>query len=436
MQVSVETTSGLERRMTVQVPAERIEQEIDSRLRDLARRVRLDGFRPGKVPLKVVKRRYDGQVRNEVVSEVMQRTFQEAVIQEKLHPAGGPKIEPKQMEPGQALEYSATFEVYPEVELASMAEVTIERPVAEVADEDVDQVIERLRKQRTVWNAVERAAVDGDQVVVSFKGRIDGEAFSGGQAENVPVVLGSGDMIPGFEEQLVGAKSGEQRSIAVTFPEDYGSQEVAGKSAVFEVEVASVSEAQLPEVDEEFARSFGVADGSVEAMRKEVRANMERELKDKIRAELKKQVMDALLERNDIAVPTALVEDEIDRAMQQSLQQQPESMRNMQLPRSIFADSARRRVTLGLLLGEILRVNDIKLDAERVRATLEELASTYDQPDQVIAAYRNDRSLMTELEGHVLEEQVVDFMLEQAKVVEKPTTFAALTDASASSGQG
>jgi trigger factor len=428
MQVSVETTNGLERKMTVQVPAERIEDEVNSRLRDLARRVRLHGFRPGKVPFKVVKQQYHNQVRGEVLSEVMQQSFQEAVIQEKLHPAGGPTIEPVNTQPGEALEYSATFEVYPEIVLAAFDDVSIQRPVAEVTDADVEAMIEKLRKQRTTWDPVERAAADGDQVTISFEGTIDGEPFSGGKAENVPLVLGSASMIPGFEDQLAGAKAGESRTVDVTFPEEYPREEVAGKEARFQVDVVTVSEAKLPEADDEFARTFGIAEGGMDALRKEVRANMERELNDKIRAKLKQQVMDAILEKNELDVPAALVDQEIDRAMEQAKEQQPETMRNMQLPRELFEESAQRRVKLGLLLGEILRANDIKVDTDRVRTTLESLAGTYDNPQEVIDAYRKNRSLMQELEGHVLEEQIVDFVLEQAQVVDQPASFEELAN--------
>lgn len=431
MQVSVETTNGLERKMTVQVPAEQIETEVESRLRDLARKVKMDGFRPGKVPLKVVKRQYDERVRSEVVSEVVERSFQEAVIQEKLRPAGGPKIEPKSINPGQALEYSATFEVYPEIALAALTDVTIDKPVAEVTDGDVDKMIETLRKQRSTWDPVERPSAEGDQVMISFVGTIGGEPFSGGKAENVPLVLGSGDMIPGFEEQLTGVSAGQHAVLKITFPADYGHAEIAGKDAEFAVDVISVSQRQLPDLDDDFARSFGITDGAMDALRAEVRSNMQRELNDKVRAKLKQQVMDALVEKHSIEVPSSLVEQEIDRAIQQALQQQPESMRNIQLPRTVFADGARRRVTLGLLLGEILRANDIKLDADRVRSTLQSVASTYDDPQEVIDAYRKNRSLMSELEGHVLEEQVVDMILGQVKLVDKPVTFDEMTNTDA-----
>ena len=429
MQVSVETTGGLERKITVQVPAERVEGEITSRLRDLARRVRMDGFRPGKVPFKVVQRQYDGQVRSEVVGDVMQQTLQEALIQEKLNPAGGPTIEPKNLTPGEALEYSATFEVYPEIELASFDSAAIERPVAEVTDADVDAMLEKLRVQRVTWDTVERAAKEEDQVTISFEGTIDGEPFNGGKADNVPVVLGAGRFIEGFETQLVGAKAGDQRTVEVDFPQDYAGKDVAGKHAVFAVNVIAVSEPKLPEIDDEFARSFGITDGGIEALRRDVRANMQRELDDAIRSRVKQQVMDALLDLNKIDLPKALVEEEIDRLLKQTSEQQPEAMRNLNLPRELFQEQANRRVSLGLLIGEVIRKNEIKLDAERVRTTLENFAETYEDPQEVISAYRKNRSLMREIEGHVIEEQVVDLLLGQARVTDKAMSFDELVNA-------
>jgi len=429
MQVSVETTDGLERKITVQVPAERVEGEITSRLRDLARRVRMDGFRPGKVPFKVVQRQYDGQVRSEVVGDVMQQTLQEALIQEKLNPAGGPKIEPKNLTPGEALEYSATFEVYPEIELAAFGSAAIERPAAEVTDADVDAMLEKLRVQRVTWDTVERAAKEEDQVTISFEGTIDGEPFNGGKADNVPVVLGAGRFIEGFETQLAGAKAGDQRTVEVDFPEDYAGKDVAGKHAVFAVNVITVSEPILPEIDDEFARSFGITDGGIEALRRDVRANMQRELDDAIRSRVKQQVMDALLDLNKIELPKALVEEEIDRLLKQTSEQQPEAMRNLNLPRELFQEQANRRVSLGLLIGEVIRKNEIKLDAERVRTTLENFAETYEDPQEVITTYRKNRSLMREIEGHVIEEQVVDLLLGQAQVTDKAMSFDELVNA-------
>lgn len=423
MEVSVEQTGNLERKVTVQVPAERIENEVTNRLRDLARRVRMDGFRPGKVPFKVVQRRYDGQVRGEVVSDVMQQSLMEALQQQNLHPAGGPQIEPKVLEPGKALEFTATFEVYPEIELKPLDDVEVEKPVVEVTEEDVDRMLEKLRTQRVTWKAVEREAREGDQVLANFEGTIDGEAFAGGKGEQVPVVLGSGSMIEGFEEQLTGAKAGEHRTIEVKFPDDYRAKEVAGKQAKFEVDVTQVSEPELPELNDDFAKAFGITEGGIEALRKDVRANMERELEQKIQSIVKDRVLEKLLETNPVETPKALVDEEINRLAAQMTGKRPEELRGLNIPREIFEDQARRRVALGLLIGEVIRTNEITVDPERVRSTLERVASSYEDPQEVIETYRKNPSLRNELESHVLEAQVVDLLLGQMKVQEKPASF-------------
>lgn len=427
MQVSVEATNGLERRITVQVPAERIEKEVENRLKSLTRTARVSGFRPGKVPLKVVEQRYGVQVRQEVLGEVIHSSFYEAVAQEKLRPAGGPKIEAGTAEPGQGLEYSATFEVYPEVQLAGLEGVKVERPVAEVAEEDVDRVINTLQKQRVAWKSVDRPAQAEDRLVVDFEGTVDGAPFPGNTGKQVPVVLGSGAFIKGFEDQLIGIKAGEQRTLEVHFPEDYPAKEVAGRLVRFQVNVISVSEPQFPVVDEAFARSFGVKDGSVESLRKEVRQNMRRELDQTIRNKVKQQTMDALLEKNKVDLPHALVEQEIDQLMAQTREQvDPSGRQALSLPRSMFEEQARRRVALGLIIGEVVKANGIKLDSERVRSMVQSIASTYENPEEVVDWYYANRKMLAGVEALVLEEQVVDQILQQIEVVDAPTTFDAL----------
>ncbi len=434
MQVSVEQTGSLERKLTVQVPAERVEDEVTNRLRNLARRVRMDGFRPGKVPFKVVQKRYDGQVRGEVLSDLVQQTLTEALRQENLQPAGGPRIEPKQMEPGQALEYSAVFEVYPQIELASLENAEVEKPAAQVTDADVDKMLEKLRTQRATWDAVDRDAREGDQVMVNFEGTIDGEAFSGGKGEQVPIVLGAGSMIEGFEAQLVGAKSGDHRTVEVRFPDDYRAQEVAGKDAKFEVDVVTVSEPVLPELDDDFARAFGVAEGGADALRTEVRGNMERELAQKLRSKTKEQVLERLREANDIEIPKALVDEEITRLMAQATGKRPEELKGLNLPREVFEDRARQRVALGLLIGEVIKTNEVQLDAERVRETLDRVASSYEDPEEVKQAYRKNPSLRNDLEAHVMEDQVVDLLLGQMKIKEKQLAFDEVMNEGEASG--
>ncbi len=429
MQVKVEVTEGLERRMTVEVPAERIDSEVEKRLQSLRGRTRIDGFRPGKAPAAVVKARFGRQVHQEVLGEVLQSSFFEAVREQQLRLAGGPRIEPQVMTPGKALEYTALFEVYPEVEPADPAKLKIVRPVAEIDEADVDKVIENLRRQRTTWNAVERAAQAGDQVTIDFVGRIDGEPFAGGSGKGHPLVLGSGSFIPGFEDKLIGAASGQTVEVAVSFPDDYHEAELAGKPAMFEVEVGQVAEPVLPEVDEEFVRAFNVAEGSVEALRRDVRENMERELAEALKGKLKQQVMDGLMAINQIPLPASLIDEEVERlsaqARQQVLRGQP-APEGFSLPRELFEEQARKRVSLGLLLAEIASRNGIKVDEARVRATIDAQAASYDQPDEVVKWYYASRDRLAGIESMVLEDQLVDWLLERAKVTEEKTSFDAV----------
>lgn len=414
MQVSVESTGTLERRMTVQVPEERVATEVQNRLARLARTTRVKGFRPGKVPMKVIEQQYGAQVRQEVIGDVMQSTWYEAVTEQKLRPAGYPTLEPKNVAPGAGLEYVAVFEVFPEVKLAPVEEIKVERITAKVADADVERVIENLRKQRTQWTTVERAAATGDRVTIDFTGTIDGQPFKGNEGKNVPVVLGSGSMIPGFEDGLVGAKAGDERTIDVTFPENYGYQEVAGKAAQFTVKVHQVEEPHLPEVDEAFAVSFGVTEGGVEALRAEVRKNMERELEQALKAANKQAVMEKLLEINQVELPKALVESESGVLMEQMRQNLRLPKGQMGLDPSVFEPQARRRVSLGLILSELIKSNDIKVSPEAVRAEVEKLAASYERPEEVINWYYADKRRLSEVESLVLEDQVVEWVLEKS----------------------
>jgi len=335
MQVSLEAGEGLERKLTIQVPADAIDKEVESRLNSMKSRVRIDGFRPGKVPLKVVKQQYGTQVLQEVAGEMMQNSFRDAVIQENLKPAGLPSIETKTLEMGKPLEYVATFEIYPEVELADFSSLEIERITASVEDVDIDHMIETLRKQRMAYETVERASQDKDQITISFEGFVDGEAFEGGKADSVPVVIGSGSMIPGFEEALVGKKAGDDFSFDVTFPEDYQAENLKGKLATFKTQVVSVAEPKMPEVDEEFVKSFGVDDGDLEKLKTEIRKNMERELSSRLSSALKNNVMDAVLKANDFTVPKALVEDE-GKNLQKRMTESGNLQGGMTLPLEIF----------------------------------------------------------------------------------------------------
>lgn len=423
MQVSVEATEGLERKLKVQVPADRIDSAVDERLQSLSKSVRLQGFRPGKVPMKVVRTRFGAQVRQEVIGEVIQSSFQDAVVQEKLRPAGLPQIEPLELDAGADFSYTAVFEVYPEFELAATDSLEIEKPVAEVADADIDDMIESLRKQRTDWEDVERAAEDGDQLTIDFLGRVDGEEFAGGKADNVPLVLGSGSMIPGFEDQLVGASAGDEKTIKVSFPEDYRAEHLAGKEAEFDVKVHAVKASKLPEIDDEFVKAFGVEEGGVEALRDDIRKNMSRELEQAVAGRVKQQAMDGLLSLNEIALPKALVQEEIGRLRENIAGQMPEGAGTDHLSDELFSNDAERRVRLGLIIAEVIKSAELKADPEKVREYVENLAASYQEPQQVIDYYYGNRELLQNVEGLVLEQAVTDWVVENAKVSEVSTTF-------------
>ena len=426
MQVSVETTSGLERLMTISVPAERIDQDVTKRIQQTARTVKIDGFRPGKVPVKVVKQRYGKGIREEVLGQVVQESFYQALQQEEINPAGTPSIDFTKDVEGENLEYTAKFEVYPSIELADFSSVEIEKKSADVKDADLDQMIETLRKQQADWAEVEREAAMDDRLRIDFEGFIDGEAFDGGKGEGMDLVLGSNTMIPGFEAGLVGAKAGDEVEVKVTFPESYQAENLQGKDAVFKVKVASVSEQVLAELNEEFFAKFGLEDKTEEAFRAEVGKNMARELKQALKMKLKDQVFSKLLEINAIDVPSALVDGEIDNLRRQAVMQfaGPDSdMDPNALPKEMFTDQADRRVKIGLLMQEVIKVNELEADEARVRETLEEMAETSQDPQQVIDWYMGNEEMLGQIKGLVLEEQVVDKLLATAKVSEVSVSY-------------
>lgn len=423
MQVSVESTSALERRMTVGVPAERIETEVNKRLQQTASRAKVPGFRPGKVPMSVIRQRYEDSARQEALGDLIQATYYEAIVAQKLNPAGAPAVEPKVFEKGKDLEYVATFEVFPEIQLAGFEGLTIERQQAEVQDSDVDNMLEILRKQNTRFEAVERAAENGDQLNIDFVGKIDGEAFAGGSAKGTPLVLGSGRMIPGFEEALVGVKAGEERVINPTFPADYQNLDLAGKTAEFTITVNSVSAPQLPELNDEFFALFGIKEGGIDGFRAEVRKNMERELRQAIKSKVKNQVMEGLLAANPVEVPKALIANEVNRLRVQAVQQFGGNIKPDQLPAELFEEQAKRRVVLGLIVAEVVKKTELKPDESRVRELIEEMASAYQEPQQVVAWYLKNEQQLNEVRSVVLEEQVVDTVLQQAKVTDKAVSY-------------
>tara|TARA_R110001583_G_scaffold16561_15_gene67872 strand:- start:10711 stop:12021 length:1311 start_codon:yes stop_codon:yes gene_type:complete len=426
MQVSVEASQGLERTLTISVAAEVFEKEFDSRIRQLSKTQRVDGFRPGKVPASVIMKRFGGAVENEVAGEVMQRNFFEAIVAEKLNPAGAPKVAPKARKKGEEFSFTATFEVYPEVTLADLAELTVEKETAEVTEADLDKMIETLRKQHATWTDVDTDATDDNQVTVDFEGSIDGEVFEGGKAEAFQIVLGSGRMIPGFESGIAGNKAGSEFSIDVTFPEEYHAENLKGKTAQFAIKLTKVEEQILPEITEEFVKKFGVESGDIADLRTDVKQNMTRELEQVLKNNAKDVVLTALVEGNEIEVPKALVDGEIDVLRKQAMERYGKQMdpKNMpELPAELFTQQAEKRVKVGLLLGEVIKVNELKVDQDKVSSLIETAASAYENPAEVVEYYKNNKEMMQNMENVALEEQAVDFIIEKAKVSEVNKSF-------------
>ncbi|QGU32949.1 trigger factor [Thermochromatium tepidum] len=426
MRVSVEAGEGLERRMRVDLPFDEVGAEVEKRLQQLARHAKLPGFRPGKVPLKVLRQRYNAELHQEVFGDMVQKTLYKAFEQESLIPAGLPQIEPDLDIAAGRMAYTAIFEVMPEIRLASVQDRVIKRPVCELTDADLDDMIQRLRAQRKTWEPVDRPAQQGDQLSVSFVVKVDGEPFEGSAVTDFKLELGSGGLIPGFEEGLIGATPGETRTLDLTFPEDHQTKPLAGKPARFEVTIDSIAKPRLPELDAEFVKGFGIEDGDLERFRADVRRNMERELKERLIARTKERVMDMLYEANPIELPRVLVESEqrtLAKQMRQAL-----GGGQMSLPPERLESDAKRRVALGLILGQIIRDNDIKVDPERVRETVEHIASSYEHPQEVIDYYYADEGRLGPIRALVIEDQVVDLILKQARVEDEPLTFAQLTE--------
>jgi len=429
MQVSVEKREGLERCMTVELPVDDFEKAVEGRLKNLARTVKMDGFRPGKVPMSVVKTRLGGQARKEALDEAVQSSLYQAMTQENLRPAGSPQVEFLPLEEGKGPKYAVTFEVMPELTLSDMTSAEIEKPVTEITDADVDATIDRIRSQRMDWKDVKRKSKKEDQVTIDFVGKLDGTAFDGGTGNDVKVVLGAGQFIPDFEKGLNGLKAGEESVIDATFPEEYGNADLAGKTVQFETTVKAVSEPVLPEVDEDFVKELGVEGGTPEALREQVKENMERELAQVIREVVKTNVMDAIIAEHKLEIPQVMVNDEIKRLAEQTRQmfaQQGVPMPDAPIDEGLYKDQAVRRVSLGLIMSEIVSAQEISATADKVRAAVEEIAAPYEQPEEVINYYYADKSRLAEIEAVVLEQGVVDWVLEHAKTVEKKEKFDAL----------
>ena len=429
MQVSVENVSGLERRLKIAVPATQVEQAVNKKINQTARTIKIDGFRVGKVPVDVVKKRYGASIRAEALDDIIRDAYIGALQQTELKIAGFPNIEPISFAEGKDIEFAAVVEVYPEVTIADFAALSVERPTSEVTDADIDTMIANLRRQRATWEESTEAAADQDRLTIDFAGSIDGEAFDGGVAQDFNIVLGSKRMIAGFEEQLVGVKAGDELTINVTFPVDYQAENLAGKDAQFKINVKKVIKPVLPELNAEFLTAFGVKEGDVEQFRADVRKNMERELRNAIRAKVKAAVFEALVNANALEVPKALVADEIARQREQALKQfggASAQIKPEMLPDDLFADNSKRSVALGLLVSAIIEKNEVKVDADRVRALVDEVAQSYEEPAQVVQWYYSNKEQMAQVQSAVLEDQVVDLILATAQLSDKVVGYEEL----------
>ncbi len=423
MQVSVEKTSELSRKMTVSVPEEVVQEKMAARLKSLAREVKIDGFRPGKVPQHVVEKMYGDRVRGEIAGDLIQATYYEALQDQDLRPAGHPHIHPADESEG--FKYTAEFEVYPEISLEGIEQIKVTRPVATVQDVDVDGMIEKLRAQKKTWAVVERASQEHDRVTISFSGTCEGENFTDGKVEDYPVEIGAKQMITGFEDNLIGLKAGANKTFEVSFPEEYGNDKLAGKAAQFEVEVISVEEPVLPEIDDAFIKAYGI-EGSMDAFREDIKSNLESELEQALRGKLKNAVMDALYEKIQISVPNTLVDQEVESMMKpyiETAKRQKMKLEDLKLPRELFEEQAKRRVALGLILGEIIHKNEIKVDDNKVRSTIEDMAKSYERPKDVIDWYYSDESRLNDVRQMVLENQTIEWLVAQAKVTDQAIDF-------------
>jgi trigger factor len=429
MQVSVEKTSELSRKMIVSVPEEVVQQKVAERLKSLSKNVKIDGFRPGKAPQQVINKLYGERVRGEVTGDLIQSTYFEALSKEQLRPAGYPNIQPADQSEG--FQYIAEFEVYPEISLDGVNGMEVKRPVAEVTESDVDAMIEKLRVRNKTWQTVERPSQAQDRITITFSGSVDGENFTDGKVENYPVEIGAGQMIPGFEDSLIGLSGGEQKTFNATFPENYGKDTLAGKTAEFEVEAVKVEESVLPEIDADFIKKHGIEDGDMVSFREDIRNTMERQLAQALAARLKNSVMDALYGAVQVAVPNTLIDGEIENLMapyKENAKKRKVKFEELDLPKDLFEEQARRRVALGLILAEVIDKGEIKLDDARVRNTIEEMAQNYEQPQDVINWYYADEKRLDEVKNMVLEDQAVDWLVAKAKVQDENLNFYDLMD--------
>ncbi|MDG6895825.1 trigger factor [Volucribacter amazonae] len=424
MQFSVETTQGLERRIEITVPAETVEQAVREELKKVAKNARVDGFRKGKVPPSIIEKRFGASVRQDVLGDIMQRNFFDAIIKEKINLAGRPTFTPEQIEAGKDFKFSATFEVYPEIALQGLENIKVEKEVVEIKDSDIDNMIDVLRKQQATWKETQEAAKAEDRVTIDFAGTVDGEAFEGGKATDFVLLMGQGRMIPGFEEGIVGHKAGEQFDINVTFPAEYHAENLKGKAATFAITLKKVEVMELPEVTDEFVAKFGPNTKTVADLRNEISKNMQRELNNTLTSRVKNQVIDGLLAENQIDVPVAAVEQEIEVLRGQATQRFGGNSKQVAgLPKELFEEQAKRRVQVGLLLSNVISSNELKVDEERVAKMIQDIASAYEQPQEVVEYYNSNKELMNNIRNVVLEEQAIDAVLSKAQVTEKTASF-------------
>ncbi|OUR86418.1 trigger factor [Methylophaga sp. 42_8_T64] len=430
MQVTVEKVNELSRRMTVTVEDANIEQAVQDRLKAMQPTVKMSGFRPGKVPLKMVARTHGSTARGEVVDSIVQDSMREAFNQEEVNPAGSPHIETMKEE-GSNLVYTMNYEVFPDVKEIKLDNISIEKTIAEVKDEDVDTMLETLREQRMTWEPLKRAAKEEDGITIDFVGSIDGEEFDGGKGNDVLVVIGNGSMLPEFEQQLIGKKTGQESTITMTFPDDYRAEHLQGKDASFEIVVKSVAKKKLPKLDKAFAELCGV-DAGMAALKKEVRGNMQRELTTALNTQNKRKVMDSLTDNNELTLPEAPVEREALYLMEQAkenLRKQGVNVDGIPFDVNNFNDSAKRRVSLSLLIGKIINDNEIKPDEDRIKAAIDTIATSYEDPEDVVKFYMNDQEKLSEIQMMVVEEQVVEWIYDHVKVEESTSTFSDVMNA-------
>ena len=422
MDVSVETLEGLETRLTITLPSETFEERLDVKLNEAKNKARLPGFRPGKIPLKEIRRRFGPSLRAELAGEMMQSSFYEAIAQESLNPAGPPTLEVKKMDPNVDLEFTATFELVPSVEVADLAKVEIKRPSTEITDEDIEKMVDRLKEQRISYEPVERASQADDQVTVDFEGSLDGELVESAKGSDASFVIGKGQMIEDFEKGATGLSKDQETKFEAVFPENYRAEELRGKTVEFSLTMKEVKEPKLPELNDEFFKEFGVEEGGEEAFRKEVLSNMEKELDNSVKNQLKQQVMDSLGELHDFEIPAPMISREIQVLKDQMMgqfQQPPGGRQNeLNLPDELFKDQAEKRVKLGLVVNEIISKFELEVDQEKLDQHLQDLASSYAEPEQVIGWYRGNPEQMQNLEMGVLEDQVVDHIISKAQVEE------------------